>query len=172
MKAIISPNIRIRVPEHFLIGENSIVDDFSYFSTKIKVGKFSHIASGCSVAGGKDMLFTLGDFCSLSSGVKIWCGTNDFVNDLIILDLGIDIGANICKGNVSIGNYCGIGTNAVIMPNNDIPEGVAIGGLSWTPANYKFEPWTVYAGIPIKKIKNRNKNNIMNQVRKIENEFK
>lgn len=169
MKSIISKYVRIRCKKFFTIGENSIVDDFCYFSTKVIIGKNSHIASGCSVAGGKEMTFALGNYCSISSGVKIWCASNDFVNDLIILTPKIDIKTNLCKGNVIIGDYCGIGANSIIMPNNYIPEGVAIGGLSWCPTNYKFEPWTVYAGIPIHKIKNRNKNNVMEQVRKIEN---
>ena len=53
MKPIISPHVRIRHPEHFEIGEHSIVDDFCYFSTRVRIGLCSHIASGCSVAGGR-----------------------------------------------------------------------------------------------------------------------
>ena len=85
MKPIISPHSRIRHPEHFSIGAHSIVDDFSYFSTRVRIGLCSHVASGCSVAGGRDRLFVLGDFCSLSSGVKIWCTSDDFANDLVTI---------------------------------------------------------------------------------------
>ena len=38
----------------------------------------------------------------------------------------IDIGVNNCSGNVIINDYCGVGANTVIMPNNYIPEGVAV----------------------------------------------
>ena len=65
------------------------------------------------------------------------------------------------------GKYTGVGTNSVIMPGNDIPEGVSIGALSFVPSNYKFEPWTVYAGRPIRPIKKRNKENVLNTLRKI-----
>ena len=71
------------------------------------------------------------------------------------------------KGNVKMGKFTGIGTNSVVMPNNDIPEGVTIGALSFVPSNYKFEPWTVYAGQPIRPIKKRNKANIMRTLMKI-----
>lgn len=164
MQPIISPNTRIRYPELLQIGDSSIIDDFCYISTQLKVGINSHIASGCSIAGGQKHTFTLGDFSSLSSGVKIWCSSNDFVNDLIILTPEIDVDLNFCSGDVTLGNYCGVGANSVIMPNNNIPEGVAIGGLSWVPANSMLEPWSVYAGIPVKKIKDRNKENILRQI--------
>src|SRR5713101_5643758 len=85
MKAIISPNSRIRYPEHFVIGDDSIVDDYCYFSTKVRIGRCTHIASGCSIAGGDDMQFQIKDFCSLSSGVKVWCTSDDFANDLVTI---------------------------------------------------------------------------------------
>ena len=92
MARIISPNIRVRHPEFFKVGEDSVVDDFCYFSTKVTIGRGSHVASGCSVAGGVGRQFTLGDYCSLSSGVKIWCTSDDFVNDLVTL-IPADAGA-------------------------------------------------------------------------------
>src|SRR5579863_4986246 len=85
MKPIVSANSRIRNPEHFVIGEDSIVDDYCYFSTKVSIGRCTHIASGSSVAGGIDMSFRIGDFCSVSSGVKIWCTSDDFVNDIVAI---------------------------------------------------------------------------------------
>lgn len=169
MEAIISPNSRIRYQEHFKIGEYSILDDYCYLSTKITIGRFSHIASGCSIAGGEDMQFVLGDYCSLSSGVKIWCKSNDFVNDLVVItpaDFKID--DNLIKGDVIIEDMCGIGSNTVIMPDNRIPEGVSIGALSFVPANFKFQPWMVYAGVPIVAQRARNKKNVLEQVLQIE----
>lgn len=71
VKPIISPHTRIRHPQHFEIGDYSIVDDFCYISTRVRIGVCSHVASGCSIAGGVAHQFSLGDFCSLSSGVKI-----------------------------------------------------------------------------------------------------
>lgn len=169
MKPIISINCRIRHPEYFSVGDYSIVDDYCYFSTQVKIGKCSHVASGCSIAGGKDRAFVLGDYCSVSSGVKIWCTSDDFVNDIaIILPDGMgEIKGHLITGDVIINDLSVIGTNSVIMPDNNIPEGVAIGALSFVPRNFKFEAWAVYAGVPIKLIKYRNKDNILRQYRKI-----
>ena len=169
MKPIVSKNSRIRHPSLFEIGEDSIVDDYCYFSTRVRVGRFCHIASGCSVGGGKERTFTLGDYSSLSSGVKVWCTSNDFVNDLVVvLPTGFDIGDKPVSGDVSVGNMCGVGSNTVIMPLNEIPEGVTIGALSFVPPKYEFRPWSVYLGNPIMFIAKRNRENVLCQAEELE----
>jgi acetyltransferase-like isoleucine patch superfamily enzyme len=160
---IVSPNVRIRVPEHFEIGDDSIVDDYCYFSTRIRIGRGSHIANNCSVGGGAEWTFALGDFSSLSAGVRVWCSSNDFIRDLIAVTSD-DTGDDPISGDVAIGNFTGVGANAVIMPRNEIPEGVAVGALSFVPPAYNFEPWTVYAGIPIRPVAERDRNRVMRQV--------
>jgi acetyltransferase-like isoleucine patch superfamily enzyme len=136
-------------------------------STEVEVGDYSHVASGCSVAGGKDYRFKLGDFCSLSSGVKIWCGSDDFVNDVVALlpdEAGKGIKNNFIHGDVIIDDFAAVGANAVVMPKNHIPEGTTIGALSFVPPGFKFKPWSVYAGVPVCYIKPRNKANVLRQV--------
>jgi carbonic anhydrase/acetyltransferase-like protein (isoleucine patch superfamily) len=156
---IVSPNIRLRVEDHFEIGEHSIVDDYCYFSTRIRIGDWTHIATGCSVAGGPERLFSIGDFSSLSAGVRVWCTSNDFVNDAIMIGTAQGI-----SGDVSLGDHTGVGANSVVMPRNEVPEGVSIGALSFVPADFGFEPWTVYAGIPIARVASRNRDNVLRQV--------
>jgi acetyltransferase-like isoleucine patch superfamily enzyme len=170
---IISPNIRIRHPDDFQVGEGSIVDDFCYFSTRVKIGRFSHIANGCSVAGGKDRLFTFGDYGSLSSGVKIWCASDDFVNDMVtIIPPELDNPKeNFIVGDVTFARLTAVGSNSVVMPGNDVPEGVAIGALSFVPPNYPFEAWTVYAGTPIRPVKARNREAVLRQLEKLERQL-
>ncbi len=169
MKPIVSPNSRIRHPEHFVIGDDSIVDDYCYFSTKVRIGRCTHIASGCSVAGGIDMQFQIGDFCSLSSGVKVWCTSDDFVNDLVtLIPIDVDqVKTHLILGDIRIANYTAIGSNSVVMPKNDVPEGTVVGALSFVPVAFTFEPWSVYAGIPIRFIRRRNKDSVIGQVRKL-----
>ncbi len=164
MKPIISQNIRVRNNDNFTVGDDSVIDDYSYFSTKIKIGKYCHIASNCTIGGGKDYQFILGDFGSISAGVRIWCESSNFSEDLVVLhSKDIDLHDNPIKGDVIIGEMCGVGANSVIMPNNSIPDGVTIGSLSFVPENFKFEEWSVYAGIPIRFIKKRNRANVLKQ---------
>lgn len=166
--AIVSPNCRIRYPEHFVVGDHSIVDDYCYFSTKVRVGVRSHIAASCTVGGGPKHLFSLGDFSSLSSGVRIYCTSNDYVNGLVMIAPdGLKEPLAEIAGDVTIGNYTGVGANAVIMPDNEIPEGVTIGALSFVPPGFRFEPWSVYAGTPIRKVKARNRASVMAEAERV-----
>jgi len=169
MMPIVSPNSRIRHQEHFFIGDDSIVDDYCYFFTKVRIGRCTHIASGCSVAGGADMQFEIGDFCSLSSGVKVWCTSDDFVNDLVtIIPPGIEqVKSNLIRGGVIMGNYTAVGANSVIMPDNHLPEGTAIGALSFVPVAFEFRPWGVYTGIPVRFLRSRNRESVMVQVHRL-----
>ena len=169
MKPIISPNTRIRHADHFEIGNYSIVDDFCYFSTRVRIGLCSHVASGCSVAGGVKHLFALGDFCSVSSGVKIWCTSDDYVNDLVtIVPPGIEsVKTHLIEGDVTLDHLTAVGANSVIMPGNHVPEGTVIGALSFVPERFGFEPWSVYAGIPVRLISRRNREAVMAQAAKL-----
>lgn len=167
MKPIVSPHTRIRHPEYFEIGDYSIVDDFCYISARVKIGVCSHVASACSIAGGPLHLFTLGDFSSLSSGVKVWCVSSDFVNDIVcILPPGTgDLNLRSLEGDVTMGDYTAVGANSVIMPGNVVPEGTVIGALSFVPPSFAFEPWSVYAGTPVHRIGPRNRASVEQQAR-------
>jgi len=166
VKPIVSPNARIRHPEHFEIGDYSIVDDFCYISTRVRIGVCSHVASGCSIAGGPRHQFTLGDFSSLSSGVKIWCVSDDFANDIVcILPPGVtNVKQHLMEGDVTLANYTAVGANSVVMPANEVPEGTVIGALSFVPAHFAFESWAVYAGVPISLVGRRNRDAVITQV--------
>lgn len=171
---IISKNIRVRHPEAFAVGPYSIVDDFCYFSTKVRIGRCSHIASNCSVSGGEEREFRLGDFSSLSAGVRIWCVSDNFVNDIVTIippELSQDLQGlkpHLIVGDVVLENYTAVGANSVIMPKNHVPEGTVIGALSFVPAGFSFRPWAVYAGIPIRFIRERNKRNVIEASQRIE----
>lgn len=168
--AIVSKMIRVRHPETFVVGDHSIVDDFCYFSTQVRVGRYSHIANGCSVGGGRSHLFTLGDYSSLSAGVRIWCASDDFARSLIFVPPpGFeDVKESLIEGDVSLGNCTGVGANSVVMPGNAIPEGTTIGALSFVPPRFAFEPWAVYAGCPIRRVGTRDKDAVLRQVRRLE----
>ena len=155
----------IKKPDLMDIGDNVRIADFCRISSACKIGNDCEIAPGTYIAGGDgEYTFDMGSFSSLAAGVKIWLSTNDYVNELVTHSVPE---VKEIKGNVKMGKFTGIGTNSVVMPNNDIPEGVTIGALSFVPSNYKFEPWTVYAGQPIRPIKKRNKANIMRTLMKI-----
>ena len=154
----------IKKPDLMTIGDNVRISDFCRISSACDIGSDCEIAPGTYIAGGGKYTFKMGECSSLAAGVKVWLSSNDYVNELVTHSVPE---VKEIQGNVTLGKYTGVGTNSVIMPNNDIPEGVSIGALSFVPSNYKFEPWTVYAGRPIRPIKKRNKENVLNTLRKI-----
>ena len=161
----ISPNLRLRCPEDFEVGEGSVVDDFCYISTRVKIGRFSHVASCCSIAGGKSQLFTLGDYCSLSAGVRIWCGSDDFARDLVAITPPSfpPIKENLILGDVTLESCTAVGSNSVVMPGVYVPEGTVIGAMSFVPPHQKLEPWMVYAGVPACPIRPRDRESVLRQ---------
>jgi acetyltransferase-like isoleucine patch superfamily enzyme len=169
MKPIISANIRVRYPDVFEIGEDSIIDDFCYFATQVSVGVGSHIANNCSVGGGRAHRFRLGDLSSLSAGVRIWCASDDFVRDLVALvPQGlVDPKEHVVAGDVLLGDYTAVGSNSVVMPDNRIPDGTTIGAMSFVPPRYPFEEWSVYAGVPIRRVGSRDRQSVVAQARRM-----
>jgi acetyltransferase-like isoleucine patch superfamily enzyme len=171
---IVSKNIRLRRPDLLTIGEGSIIDDYCYFSTRVTIGRFSHIASGCSIAGGSDRLFALGDFSSLSSGVKVWCTSDNYAKDLVTIippEFG-PIKQHLISADVIFGSMTAVGANSVIMPGNHVPDGTVIGALSFVPADFKFDAWSVYAGIPIRKVDRRDRDAVLRQAEVFERKLR
>ena len=169
MQPVISSSIRVRVPDHFVVEEGGIVDDYCYFSTRVHIGRFSHVAAGCHVAGGAARSFRLGPYSSLSAGVKVWCTSDDFVNDIVmIMPPEIDVKEHVITGDVTFERCTAVGSNSVVMPQNHVPEGTVVGALSFVPPNYDFEPWTVYVGAPIRPVRSRNKNAVLSQLERLE----
>jgi acetyltransferase-like isoleucine patch superfamily enzyme len=58
------------------------------------------------------------------------------------------------------------------MPGNVVPEGTVIGALSFVPAVFEFQPWSVYAGAPIRYLRPRNRQSVMKQVASIEEQIR
>ncbi len=62
---------------------------------------------------------------------------------------------NVTGGRILIKKYSQIGSGTTIMQNLTIEEGVAVGAMSFV--NKSLDEWTIYAGIPVRKIKERNR---------------
>ncbi len=155
----------LKKPDKLTVGDNVRISDFCRISSECRIGDDCEIATGTYISGGSDKYkFTMGSCSSLAAGVRIWLSSNDYVNELITHSLPE---VKEIEGDVTMEKYTGIGTNSVVMPGNHIPEGVSIGALSFVPSGYKFEPWTVYAGRPIRPIKKRNRENVLNTLRKL-----
>lgn len=143
--------------ENIEFGKNIIIDDFVliYAKEKIKIGNYVHIASFSSITGGN--LLQIGDYAAISQGCRILTASDDFKdfgfgNSTIANEF-----RNIYSAPISIGNFCIIGANSVVLPNVIIGEGATIGANSVVTKN--LEPWGIYIGN--KKIGERNKDEVL-----------
>jgi len=143
--------------ENIEFGENIIVDDFAflYAKRKIKLGNYVHIGIYASITGGDEL--TVGDFSAISQGVRILTATDDF-KDWGFGNSTIDNQfRNVKSSPISIGKFCIIGANSVILPGVKISEGAMVGANSVVTKD--LEPWGIYIGN--KKIGMRNKEEVL-----------
>ena len=155
---VIGKTVRIRYPELVEIGDNVIIDDFTYISTKLSVESYVHIAAGCKIIGGKSSCVTFGEFSTISTNVVLAAGSDDFVGGIATPLVPAEYKGDIGIGKIIIGRHSIVGANSVVMSNVTFNEGASLGALSL--AKQDLESWCLYAGIPAKKVKARNHNQI------------
>lgn len=162
---IIGKTVRIRYPELVEIGDNVIIDDFTYISCSLKLHAYNHISSGCKMIGGKCAFVEMYPFSTLAPNVVLSAGSDDYIDGIASPMVPYQFKNNVEIGNIILYKHCIVGSNSVVLPNVTLNEGAALGALSL--ANKDLKEYSLYAGIPAKPIKKRNKNNI----RKLENKF-
>ena len=74
---IIGKTVRIRKPELCVIGDGTIIDDFTYISWGITIGKYCHIASNVTISGGEGHLY-MDDYSTISNHCSIHCASSDY----------------------------------------------------------------------------------------------
>lgn len=164
---IIGKTVRIRYPELVEIGDNVIIDDFTYISTKLKLHSNVHISSGCKIIGGKEAFVEMKEYSTLAPNVVLSAGTDDYLSGIATPMVGLEYKAKVEIGKIILNKHCIVGSGSVVLPNVIFNEGACIGALSL--ANKDLEEYTLFAGIPVKKIKQRNKEEILNLEIKLKN---
>jgi len=157
---IIGKTVRVRYPELVSIGDNCIIDDFTYISTTLKLKGNNHISSGCKIIGGRKAMVSFDEYATLSPGVVLVAGSDDYVGGIATPLVPMKVKGDVKIGYIRIGKHSIVGSNTVVLPNVVFNEGASVGALSLVRGD--LEAWTLYAGIPAKKIKDRNKEKILN----------
>lgn len=158
----------IKYPELVEVGNHIAIDAFVFINTRLKLGSFIHIAPYSSIFGGKDSYCEMQDFSGLSQGVKVICGTDDYSGIALANPTIPRKYRHVTNGKVIFEKYTLIGTNAVILPNVVIGEGTAVGAC--TLVTKSLDPWGIYVGIPARRLKDRQKGNILKYAKELEHE--
>lgn len=165
---IIGKTVRIRYPELVSIGDNCIIDDFTYISTALELKGSVHISAGTKIIGGKNAFVYFDEFSTTAPNVVLSAGTDDYADGIATPMVPLIFKANAVIGNIKIGRHCIIGSGTVVLPNVEFFDGACVGALSLVKNN--LESWSLYAGIPAKKIKDRNKESILKLEEKLKKE--
>ena len=149
----ISRFARIYNPGDLVIGNHVRIDDFCILSGKLTLGSHIHISAYCALYGKYGIVMK--DFSGLSPRCTLFTASDDFSGDFLMSPMTNPIHNHIISGEIFLDKYSQIGANSTILPNVIINEGAAAGAMSLITKD--LDAWSVYAGIPVKKIKSRNK---------------
>ena len=153
-KIKISDKASIHNPEFIEIGDFSRIDDFCVISGNVRIGRNVHIAVFCNVAGGEPGV-TLEDFSGLAYGCHVFSQSDDYSGTSLTNPTIPDCYKREKKAAVIIKRHSIVGVCSIIMPGVTLEEGTAVGAMSMVTKS--TSPWSIYFGIPAKKIKIRSR---------------
>lgn len=139
--------------ENIKIGNKVRIDDFCILSGNITIGNNVHIAAGTFLFGGKAGIY-IGDYSTLSSRCGVYAVSDDYSGESMTNPTIPEKYKNVKEDPVFIDRHVIIGTGTSILSGVSIAEGVAVGSMSLVLKN--LDKWTIYAGIPCGKIRDRN----------------
>lgn len=148
---LISRNVSFYSPETISLGNNVRIDDFCILSGDITIGSQVHISAYSALYGRFGI--RMEDYTGLSPRCTIFSAMDDFSGEFLIGPMVAKSKTHVTGGLVLIKRHSQIGAGSILFPNIVIEEGVAVGALSLI--NKNLDAWTIYAGVPAKKIKNR-----------------
>jgi galactoside O-acetyltransferase len=147
------------------IGSHVIIDDFVFLDGGIRttIGDYVHIAAFTSIMGGGE--FVMEDFAGLSGGVRVYTAHESYLGEYLTNPTVPAPYRGVERQEVIMRKHSLVGANSVVLPGVEIGEGAAVGALSLVTQD--LAPWTVYAGIPAKPIKERDKDNMLRLERQL-----
>lgn len=168
-----TPKLKIRgKPENIVIGDDvSIFGDIDLRNRengKIVIHNGAAIDNDCRFVAANDAVLSIGErtgigsFCIFNCGVSVTIGADClFAGNIFVQssEHGTAKGALIREqkhtyGEITIGDDCWIAANAMIAKNSKVGDGCIVGAKSFV-RNASFEPNTIVAGTPAKKIGER-----------------
>jgi len=155
----IYPLAKIVNPEVIEVGDNTVIDDFTFVNggKGIKLGRYIHLGLFTSIIGGGELI--AGDYVVFSNGCRIITGTDTYrdgrrMSTSLPPEQRSQLN-EIMRGGIIIEKDAFLGANVVVHPNVRIGEGAIVGSNSLVVRD--VEPWTINVGNPCRVIGKRPK---------------
>jgi dTDP-4-amino-4,6-dideoxy-D-glucose acyltransferase len=121
------------------IGSSVRIDDFSIIKGRVTIRSYVHIGSHCSLSGARGQV---DDCTSLSTGVSIFTGSDDYRGDCLNGPMVPQELVRTISGDVRIGRGVVVGAHAVLLPGIAVGDAATIGACC--VINADCEPGGVY----------------------------
>jgi acetyltransferase-like isoleucine patch superfamily enzyme len=165
VNVIIGKTVRLRKPALVSVGDYSILDDFTYVSCALTIGRFTHVGANSVIIGGRAHV-RIGSFVNIAPGCRLIAASNDFVaGGLVGPAIPPEYADESVVSDIHLGDHVLLGTNTVILPGVQMPEGVSTGAMTLISPKMKLEPWTLYVGAPACAFRKRDSALILSQAR-------
>lgn len=143
---------------------------------KVFVGKYTYGYEHVEIVRwDEDIKIKIGRFCSMSYGLKLFCGGNHYAKHISTYPFGKIFKGHLLipdnldvvytNGDLIIGNDVWIGRDVTIMSGITIGDGCVIATNSHIVKD--LEPYGIYGGNPAKLIKRRFSNEIIDELLEI-----
>ena len=166
MALIQHESARIVGRENISFGDPVLIDDFVLVIARepMTIGNHVHLACFSSITGGAQV--EIGDFSAVSQGARLLTGTDDFTEWGFGNSTVDERYRNTTRAPISLGRFCIVGANAVVLPGVRIGEGATVGAGSVVTKD--LEPWGVYLGN--RRIRDRDREGVLENYRRFEAE--
>lgn len=151
----IHPSVIIFGSDNIEIGDNVRIDAYCVLSggTGLKIGNHIHIGAHSSLFAGAGI--EMGDFCGLSPYVLMMSQSDDFSGESLVGPIIPNTYKTLKEGKIIMKPFSLIGSRSTILCGVTLHEGATIGAHSLVKSD--CDAWSIYAGVPVKKVKNRSK---------------
>lgn len=152
---MISRNASFYSPNQISIGDFSRIDDQVVIAagSDVTIGRYVHLSVGVSILGKGKVV--LEDFVAISVRSSIFSSNDDYSGLYMTNPTVPATVTNMIHGPVIIRSHVIVGAHSVILPCSELGIVSAYGALSLMRGAY--EPYTIYAGVPARKIKKRSR---------------
>ena len=134
------------------------------------IGDYVHISPNVAVIGGRKTVLTVEDFCFISVGSQMICGSELFQGAGLIGPLIPEeyVDQQDLRP-ITLERFSGACANSVIMPGVVLAQGSVLGANSLLKTS--TEPWTIYAGNPARPVKSRSSTNMIEYAKRMGYEY-